>query len=226
MKTERPLLLNPESLDELVREQGIEVVGTLPQSWLGVPLSIQSKTIGVLVVQSYEPGNSYTDAEKDLLATIGNQAAEVIERKHAEDALYESVQRYELVMDGASAGLWDWDIPNDRIHYSTRWKAMRGFTDAEISDSPIEWSSRLHPDDAPRVTAALQALFEGRISVYEEEYRVYCKDGSIKWILDRGKTVRDSTGNVIRAAGSEIDITERKLAEERSSRAKNVSVSC
>jgi PAS domain S-box-containing protein len=214
LRTERPLLLNPKSLDELVREQGIKVIGTLPQSWLGVPLSFQSKTIGVLVVQSYEPGNSYTDAEKDMLATIGNQAAEVIERKHAEDALGESVQRYELVMEGSSAGLWDWDIANDRIYFSSRWKAIRGFSDAEISDSPMEWSSRLHPDDAPRVTAALQALFEGRTSIYEEEYRVYCKDGSIKWILDRGKTVRDDTGQVIRAAGSEIDITERKLAEE------------
>jgi PAS domain S-box-containing protein len=139
---------------------------------------------------------------------------DITERKRAEEALRESVQRYELVMDGSSAGLWDWDVPNKRIHFSSRWKAMRGYTDAEIGESETEWSSRLHPDDAPRVMAALQAHFEGRTQVYEEEYRIRCKDGSIKWIFDRGKAVRDDAGLVIRAAGSEIDITGRKHAEE------------
>ena len=214
LMTARPLLLTPEILKDLVREHEIEIIGTPPESWLGVPLFIQSNPIGVLVVQSYEPGNRYTDAEKDLLVVIGNQAALVIERGRAEEALRESVQRYELVMDGSSAGLWDWDVSNNRIHYSLRWKAMRGYTDDEISDSPTEWSSHIYPDDSQRVTAALKALLIGQAIVYEEEYRVFCKDGSIKWILDRGKAVCDATGHVIRMAGSEIDITERKLAEE------------
>ena len=139
---------------------------------------------------------------------------DITERKKIEDALQESVQRYELVMAGSSAGLWDWDVLNHRIHYSSRWKGMRGYTDAEIGDSEMEWSSRVHPDDEMRVMAALQAHFDGLTDVYQEEYRILCKDGSIKWILDRGKAVRDANGQVIRAAGSETDITERKLAEQ------------
>jgi PAS domain S-box-containing protein len=139
---------------------------------------------------------------------------DITERKRVEEALRESVQRYELVMDGSSAGLWDSDVVNKRIHFSSHWKAMRGYTDAEIGDSEEEWISRIHPDDAPRVMAAMQAHFAGQTEVYEEEYRVLRKDGSFIWVLDRGKAVRDASGKVIRNVGSEIDITERKLAEE------------
>ena len=139
---------------------------------------------------------------------------DVTDRKRAEDALLESVQRYELVMDGSSAGLWDSDVINKRIHFSTNWKAMRGYADDEIGDSEDEWISRIHPDDAPRIIAAMKAHLAGKTDVYEAEYRVRRKDGSYIWVLDRGKAIRDSSGKVIRNVGSEIDITERKLAEE------------
>ena len=158
-------------------------------------------------------GKAVRDASGKVIRNVGSEI-DITERKRVEAALYESVQRYELVMTGSSAGLWDWDIVGNRIHFSSRWKAIRGYSDSEIGDSPEEWSSRLHPDDAPRVMTALQAHFTGQTDVYEEEYRILCKDGAIKWILDRGKVVRDATGKAIRAAGSEIDITERKHVEE------------
>jgi len=97
LRTARPLLLTPELLEELVREHEIEMIGTPPESWLGVPLSIQSKPIGVLVVQSYEPGRKYADREKDVLMAIGNQAARIIERKRAEDALREAHRKLNLL---------------------------------------------------------------------------------------------------------------------------------
>jgi PAS domain S-box-containing protein len=61
--------------------------------------------------------------------------------------------------------------------------------------------------------AAVQAHFDGKTTVFDEEYRIRCKNGSWKWVLDRGIALRDSAGQVVRMAGSESDITERKQAE-------------
>ncbi len=139
---------------------------------------------------------------------------EVAERQRAESQLREANDRYERVLAGAGAGLWDWDVPNHKVEYSPRWKALRGFAEHEVSDSETEWSSAIHPDDAPRVMAAVQAHFAGQTPVFVEEYRVRRKDGSWIWIADRGLAWRDAEGRVLRMTGSETDIMERKAAEE------------
>src|SRR5512139_154395 len=139
---------------------------------------------------------------------------DVTERKWIEQALRERTERYELVLAGAQSAIWDWDVQGQRVHFSSRWKAMRGFADDEVGDSEEEWSTGIHPDDAPRVFAAVQAHLLGETAVFAEEYRIRCKDGSLKWISDRGIAQRDDSGNVVRMAGSESDITERKRIEQ------------
>ncbi len=139
---------------------------------------------------------------------------DITERKQAEASLREANERYELVLAGAGGAIWDWDVAHHRVMYSSRWKAMRGFAEHEVSDAEEEWSRSIHPEDAPRVVAAVQAHFEGKTQVFAEEYRVRRKDGSWFWIADRGLARRDASGRVIRMAGSEVDITDRKQAEQ------------
>ena len=91
---------------------------------------------------------------------------------------------------------------------------MRGFAENEVSEDEKEWSSSIHPDDLDRVMAAVQDHFKMKTEFFEEEYRIYTKDGSVKWILDRGIAQHDDAGNVVRMVGAESDITERKQAEE------------
>ncbi len=139
---------------------------------------------------------------------------DITERKQMEAAVQESVERYQLVIEGASAAIWDWDVKNRKVFFSPQWKALRGLEESEVGDSEAEWSSRIHPDDAPRVSAAVQAHFEGRTPIFAQEYRIKCKDGSWKWVSDRGLARRDAAGRIVRMAGSEMDITERKRAHE------------
>jgi PAS domain S-box-containing protein len=131
-------------------------------------------------------------------------------RKQAEETLRQNEERYKLVLAGADAAIWGWDVPAKRVLFSPRWKELRGFSDDEVSDHEEEWSSGIHPDDFDRVMASVQAHFEGRTPVFAEEYRVRHKDGRWVWILDRGLALRDAAGQVLRMAGSETDITERK----------------
>lgn len=139
---------------------------------------------------------------------------DITDRVEAEHALQEREERYELVLAGAEAAIWDWDVPNGRVAFSPRWKELRGLADQEISDREEEWIERIHPEDLERVMEAVRAHFEGRTPVFSEEYRVRHSDGHWIWIHDRGIARRDAEGRVARMAGSETDITVRKRAEE------------
>jgi len=124
---------------------------------------------------------------------------DITNRKRAEEALRESEERYKLVVAGARGAIWDWDVQNKHVFLSHQWKEMRGLAEDEVSDRYEEWSSRIHPEDSPRVFAALRAHFEGRTPAFAEEYRTLCKDGSWKWVSSRGMVMHDALGRVARS---------------------------
>lgn len=130
-----------------------------------------------------------------------------------EKKLKDSEERYVLATMGANDGLWDWDLKTHTIYFSPRWKSMLGYDDFEIGHHPREWFSRLHPEDRPRVKQQVAAHITGKAKNFESEYRILCKDGTYKWALTRGLALVDASGKAQRIAGSQTDITERKLYE-------------
>ena len=139
----------------------------------------------------------------------------ITERKRAEEALRESKERYELAARGANDGLWDWDLQTNRVHFSVRWKTMLGYEEHEIGDTPDEWFNRVHPEDLERVKSAITSHIEGSTPHFESEYRMLHKDHTYRWMLCRGLAVQDANGRAHRMAGSQTDITDRKMIEEK-----------
>jgi two-component system cell cycle sensor histidine kinase/response regulator CckA len=90
LRSGQPLLATPEVLDELERRQEIEPLGAPSIDWLGVPLKIGEKSIGVLAVQSYAGTVRYTEADKDVLNWVSAQVAQAIERRRTGEALREA----------------------------------------------------------------------------------------------------------------------------------------
>jgi diguanylate cyclase (GGDEF)-like protein/PAS domain S-box-containing protein len=132
-----------------------------------------------------------------------------------EKKLRESEERYDLAARGANDGLWDWNLKNNEIYYSPRWIAMLGFKEGEIDNNPDEWLKRVHPDDQKRVRENLISHINGDTSHFQYEYRIQHANGTYVWILTRGLAVRDTEGKAYRIAGSQTDLTARKLIEER-----------
>jgi PAS domain S-box-containing protein len=141
-------------------------------------------------------------------------AWDVTARKHAEEELRKSRERFELAVQGSQDGLWDWDLITDAVYYSPRYKAMLGYEDHEFPNRSEEWSKRVHPEDLERVRVEMRTQFEGRDSLSWTEFRMQHKDGSYRWIRSRAFFLRDATGRVCRIAGSFEDITDRKHAED------------
>lgn len=134
----------------------------------------------------------------------------------AQQAFESSERRWRFALEGAQEGVWDWDATNNKVFFSQRWKEMLGFDEDEIGDTLTEWDSRIHPDDYEAVYEALNRHMYGDSPYYEFEHRLRCKDGSYKWILDRGIVVeRDADNSPLRAIGTHFDISERKEIEER-----------
>ncbi|MEZ4593001.1 MAG: PAS domain S-box protein [Chloroflexota bacterium] len=154
------------------------------------------------------------DEEEQILGVLGI-ARDITERKEAEQALRESEERLELALRGADLGLWDWDVTTDHVVYNNRWAEMLGYTLTELELFGDIWEELVHPDDKLKDTDLFQAHLNGRTPFYESVYRLRSKDGSWRWILDRGRVLqRDEAGKPLRVVGTHLDITERKLAED------------
>ena len=120
----------------------------------------------------------------------------------------------QLTVQAGKVGLWDWDLCSNQVIYSPEWKRQLGYQDHEIAHHFVEWQSRVHPDDLDRMLRTIQSYIEKPWPNYAEEFRFHHKDGSYRWILTQASLIRDAQGKALRMLGSNIDITERKQAEE------------
>ncbi|HEY5579728.1 MAG TPA: diguanylate cyclase [Rhodoferax sp.] len=130
--------------------------------------------------------------------------------------LRESEFRWKFAIEGSGDGLWDWNVGDGSVFFSKQYKQMLGLMDFEMGNELQEWEMRVHPDDKAGSLAALQAYLDGQTPVYATQYRMRCKDGSYKWVLDRGTVAsRSDAGKPLRMIGTHTDISAHKNVEEK-----------
>jgi diguanylate cyclase (GGDEF)-like protein/PAS domain S-box-containing protein len=150
------------------------------------------------------------DLEGDPTAIVAI-VQDISERKAAEAALRASEERYALAMRGANDGLWDWSFKSGEVYFSPRWAEMVGLAGIAIEPRVEAWFTRVHPEDVGGLERAIRAHLEGRTPHLQHEHRVFHEDGSYRWMLCRGMVEYDDDGEPARMAGSQTDITERKV---------------
>jgi chemotaxis protein methyltransferase CheR len=130
----------------------------------------------------------------------------------AKAALRTSDERYLLALAGSTDGLWDWDLLSGTVFYSDRYRDILGYSTEEFAGTIDSFRSRLHPEDAETIWAAIQRHLQERVP-YKVEYRLQTKTGEYLWFLARGQAIWNTEGKAVRMSGSIQDITERKQAE-------------
>lgn len=154
--------------------------------------------------------------ERDEIQYYEGFTQDITNRKEAEGALLEAEARWQFALSGSGDGVWDWNIQTGHVFYSKQWKAMLGYAEDEIGNASDEWEKLVHPDDLEHANNELNRHLEGQTPVYICEYRIRCKTGEYKWVLDRGKMMEwTSDGKPLRAIGTHTDITAHKQAEEQ-----------
>jgi PAS domain S-box-containing protein len=150
-------------------------------------------------------------SERDLRTVL-----EMALYKHQADArLRKSEERLRMVLQGSMDGVWDRDLTSDQAYHSPRWFEMLGYAADEWPPGMDPWRELIHPDDAARVQQFLAQVHAGDANHYEIELGLRHKAGHRVPVLSRGFIGRDASGRAIRSAGTNTDLTERKLAEEK-----------
>lgn len=157
--------------------------------------------------------DAVANRESSLRESNEKLTAEVIERKHAEEALRASEERLHLATTAGNIGIWDWDIVNNVLTWDESMYVLYGIRQEDFGGAYDAWINTLHPDDRQYTDGEIQAALRGERE-YAPEFRIVRPDGVIRVIKADSKTYRDPSGRPIRMIGINIDISERKRAEE------------
>lgn len=210
----KPILLRHDQLKKREKKSG--VWGPVPLAWMGVPLLIRDKVIGVIAVQSYIDPDIYSEEDLEILFAVSHQTAVAIDRKRSLEELHKSEERRDFALKATGSGIWDWNIETDEIYLDPNHYTMAGYEPEEYPSTTSEWKKRVHADDLPGVVDLLRQTTSGQQQQYKASYRYLKKNGDWMWILSQGKIVSwDNNNSPQRFIGTHTDITQQKQADQK-----------
>jgi len=201
---------------------GLGALKLLKERGLDIPFIVVTGSIGEeAAVEAIRTG-AYDFVLKDRLGRLGQSVRRAIEEKRmrkekrlAEEELRDSRQEMANLMDNIQGMVYS--CLNDRdwtmTFVSQGCLDLTGFRSYELLDnSVVSYNELIHPDDRQYVWDAVQAALE-KASPYVLEYRIIARDGTIKWVWEKGRGVFNSDGSLICLEGLINDISERKRME-------------
>jgi diguanylate cyclase (GGDEF)-like protein/PAS domain S-box-containing protein len=163
---------------------------------------------------SLTPIRDFSGRVMNLLAV----GVDITQRRQLDEQLRSSEESLRLAVEGANVGLWDWNLQTDEITYSRVWKEQLGYAPDELVDKLDSFFRLLHPDDERRVLEHIEKYKRAPWDRYRIEYRLRHKNGGYRWIMSQASLSLDPAGRAERMIGANIDVTERRLAEEEAKR--------
>jgi diguanylate cyclase (GGDEF)-like protein/PAS domain S-box-containing protein len=177
-----------------------------------IGFAVRGKIAGFMALCSMQSRESWDANLHLMLKLLGSSYASGLERSQYEAHCADAEERAELALYGANDGIWDFDLDKKVSYFSPRWKAMLGYTDDELDLN--DWQQFVHPEDLPRVHAALRDHLSGKEPMFESVHRLRHRDGVWLWVVSRAKARIDEHGVARRIVGVDLDVTERKLFED------------
>jgi PAS domain S-box-containing protein/putative nucleotidyltransferase with HDIG domain len=212
IRTGRPLLCDEATDNELRGRGEVEVVGAPSAVWLGVPLNVDGKTIGVMTVQHYSDPKAYGERELRMLEYVSSQVARSIERKQAEKILRENAQRLSLHIQQTPLAVIEWDKNFRVLQWNLAAERIFGHSAAEAVGRHASFiiPARFQ-QQVDRVWNDLMTKKGGERSTNEN----VTKDGRTIFCEWYNTSLISSDGQVIGVASLAQDVTERARAETK-----------
>ena len=148
------------------------------------------------------------------LVRVKGLTRDVSERQKAERALAERTLQLALAGKAALVGSYSYDVHTDTLQISEGYAALYGLPEGTTEITRAQWRAITHIEDVERVEELRQRVFRERRGEYEIEYRIVRADAEVRWIESRSFLAYAPDGSPRQVVGVNIDVTERKQAEE------------
>jgi len=212
LRTGSALLAAREMMHSMMGRKEIEVIGTLPVNWLGIPLKIGDETVGVLAVQSYTESTRFSESDKHVLTFVAQHISNALNRKRDEDAIRQSEEKYRTILENIEDGYYETDMKGNMIFFNDPVAKMLGYSTAEL----LGMNNRqfMDADAAKEVYREFSEVARTGEPSRGFAYQVNAKDGSKKIVEASVSLKRDASGKPVGFRGVKRDITARRSAEE------------
>jgi len=214
LRQKKSKILKREDLDQIIKKGEYELMGPKCQVYVGVPLKVKNKVIGVLSVQSYDNKDEYSKKGVEILDFISGALALAVQKKYDEQTLFEQSSKLESIIENSSHLFWTYDID----------KGLTTFNQ-NFSDAVYELYGRrpqIKDNQVNRVDSKNVQPF------WNEKYKEAFEGKKVEFIIERHtkkgeriirevflNPILDENGSVASVSGIAHDITEKKIAEEK-----------
>ncbi len=210
------LQTNPQSwLEAIYPEDQARVLAGVEQQKLNQPTNTEYRIVQPdgSIRWIWDRGFPMQDQEGNI-HSYGGIAEDITERKLSEETLRQSEERLTLALDTAQMGIWDWNYHTDTVIWSSNIGPLYGLPSGTSYPSQEDVIQLFHPEDRELWLSTLSGSIE-QGTEYIVEYRVIWPDGSLHWLIGRGKPYYNDLGLLVRVIGTTRDITDRKQAEQK-----------
>ncbi len=212
--------------------EGLDLIKQLkqqvPETPIAVITGLQDEAVAVSAIlegaQDYfTKSDTFSPSQLSQLgpAQVGNLLVRriqcAVKRAALTKKLEPKLDQYALNGEEPDEGIWDWDLKNNRIYFSSRWQSLLCVHNTPLGSDFSEWTARIHFEDRDRFERSLQTYLDHRQHQHQHqfycEYRIQHVEGHYIWVLAKGNAMWDQFGVAYRMVGSQTDITARKSAE-------------
>jgi len=185
------------------------------EAWLAERMAVRRARVGPVERRRQDGRWLLVDDQPLPDGGIVSFGIEITATKLAEAAAREANERLALALECSRVSLWDIDVTSGALFLSEEWAELLGEERVVTRTSVREMGRLIHPEDLRKLLQASRKILKGEIAELAEEARFRTRAGGWRWIFARGRVaVRDANGRALRTIGTNIDITERKAAEE------------
>jgi PAS domain S-box-containing protein len=208
----RTFLGSRDNLKAMIKKGELEVTGTLPVDWLGLPLIVGDDCIGVLAVQSYKEEVRFGERDKEILAFVSNQLAMALDRRRAEEGLRKSEEKYRSILESIEDGYYEVTLSGDMVLFNDPVCKILGYPESELHGMNLR--QYLDKEVAVDVLEGFNAVLRSGQPTKDFSYPVRRGDGSKAFVETSITLVKTAAGESVGFRGIIRDVTARRQAED------------